>query len=82
MNLWVLATSYTGCLPEDILNMRCAQQPIFAYEYILDEDGNETMDYEFVTSRDCFCDMRCQGKFELATVLGQVHKTTVSVFSR
>ena len=49
----------TGCLHEDVLGLKCHQQPIFAYEYILDEFGEETEEYEFVTSRDCFCDQRC-----------------------
>jgi hypothetical protein len=49
----------TGCLHEDVLGLKCHQQPIFAYEYILDEYGEETEEYEFVTSRDCFCDQRC-----------------------
>ena len=50
----------TGCLPEDLLQMKCKDQPVFAYEYAVDEDGNiDYTDYEFTTSRDCFCDMRC-----------------------
>ena len=50
----------TGCVPEHILDMSCHNQPKFAYEYYVDENGEvDYTNYWFTTSRDCFCDMRC-----------------------